>query len=167
MKTACALCVSIAVLLALGTAPLTAGKIKAGAPATAQAQKVPASGPAKGRDLAALERKLLGAWKGPACAGDYTFNADGTYECRNFTPGQNTLAGAWSVRWDALPPTLVLTCTKSDFKKKDPTREEFAGTTVELRLVELSGDAFAYRYPNDRFEWRNSRPAKQGPDEEP
>jgi hypothetical protein len=168
MKSAFALGVSIALLLPIATARVTAGKIKAVASTTAPSQKVPASGPARGGEFAALERKLLGAWKGPACAGDYTFNADGTYECRNFTPGQNTLAGTWSIRWDALPPTLLLACTTSDFKKKDPSREDFAGKTVELRLVELNSDAFAYRYPNDKFEWRNSRPdEKQDSGEEP
>jgi hypothetical protein len=166
MKSTLALCAAIA-FFTIAVASLTAGKIKAAPSTTAPAPKVPASGPARGGELHALEQKLLGAWKGPSCAGDYTFNADGTYECRNFTPGQNTLAGTWSVRWDALPPTLLLKCTTSDFKKKDPTREEFAGSTVELRLVELNGDAFAYRYPNDKFEWRNRRPTNKVADEEP
>ena len=26
-----------------------------------------------------LERKLLGEWKGPACGGDWTYRADGTF----------------------------------------------------------------------------------------
>jgi len=73
----------------------------------------------------ALERKMDGGWKGGACMGDYTFNRDGTFEVQHFTPGNNTLTGTWSLRWDALPPTLVLTCKTSDFKKKDPSRQEY------------------------------------------
>src|SRR5262245_9809437 len=38
------------------------------------------SAPAKKDALDALEQKLLGSWKGPACGGDYTFNPDGTFE---------------------------------------------------------------------------------------
>jgi hypothetical protein len=94
----------------------------------------------------ALEKKLLGAWQGPACGGDYTFNADGTFEVKHFTPGNNTLAGAWSIRWDALPPTLVLTCKTSDFKKKDPGRPEYEhlGKALELRLLQLDNEKLAY-----------------------
>jgi hypothetical protein len=152
MKTILALCVLIALFLRIATAQVTA-----------PAQRVPVSQPAglaKGGELAALEKKLLGNWNGPPCAGDYTFNADGTYECRSFTPGGNTVTGAWSVRWDALPPTLVLMCKTSDFKKKVPTRPEYEylGKPLELKLVELNGDAFVYRFPNDKGEWRNARP---------
>jgi hypothetical protein len=95
----------------------------------------------------ALEKKLLGAWQGPACGGDYTFNADGTFEVKHFTPGNNTLTGAWSIRWDALPPTLVLTCKTSDFKKKDPSRPEyeFLAKALELRLLQLDSEHLAYQ----------------------
>lgn len=162
MKISLAVCVLVALLLRIGTAPVTAGKPQAAATAE-RAQKVPTSGPAKGAELAAIEKKLLGAWKGPPCAGDYTFNADGTFDVRHFTPGGNTLSGTWSLRWDALPPTLVLTCTTSDFKKKDPGRAEYEylGKARELKLVELSSDAFVYRLPNDKSEQRNSRPAEE------
>ena len=37
----------------------------------------------------------MGNWKGPACGGDYTFSADGTFELRSFTPGGNTLTGTY------------------------------------------------------------------------
>jgi len=150
MRTTFAPCVLFALLLQIGTNAVPAQNVPATRPA----------GPVKGGEAAAIEQKLLGAWKGPACAGDYTFNADGTFECENFTPGGNTLTGTWSIRWDALPPTLVLTCKTSDFRKRDPTRSEYdyLGKARELKLVELSGDAFVYRYPNDKFEWRNSRP---------
>jgi hypothetical protein len=137
------------------------------------AQAVPASASTatgKGAELAALEQKLLGAWKGAACAGDYTFHADGSFRCRNFTPGQNTLTGTWSIRWDALPPTLVLTCKTSDFTQKDPTRPEYEqlGKALELKLVELSDQSFAYQLPRvagdtrEPFLWRNSRSGDDG-----
>ncbi|MFI5380185.1 MAG: hypothetical protein ACHRHE_12880 [Tepidisphaerales bacterium] len=68
MKTTLALCVSIALLLQIAAAPATAGKIKAPASTTAPAQNVPATqpaGPVKSGELAALEQKLLGTWRGP------------------------------------------------------------------------------------------------------
>jgi hypothetical protein len=134
--------------------------------ATAPAENVPASPSAaeKGPELAALEKKLLGAWYGPACGGDYTFKADGTFELKHFTPGNNTLTGTWSIRWDALPPTLLLSCKTSDFQKRDMTRPEYEylGKTREAKLLELNGDAFVYRFPNDKLEWRFSRDAEEG-----
>src|SRR5207237_963167 len=49
-------------------------------------------GPGKG--LVALERKLVGEWKGEgSCLGDLTLRADGTFERRRYSPGNNTLAG--------------------------------------------------------------------------
>ena len=67
------------------------------------------------RDLVALEKKLHGAWKGDGpCAGGLTFAADGTYTRPHHGPGGDNSAGTWAVRWDALPPALVLTCTQSD-----------------------------------------------------
>jgi hypothetical protein len=165
MKTTYALCVLIALLLQIAAAPVTARKIEAGASSTAPAQIVPASqpaGPAKGGELAALEQKLLGTWRGRPCDGDYTFNPDGTFELKNFTPGGNTVTGAWSLRWDALPPTLVLMCKTSDFRKKDPGRPEWEhlGKALELKLLELNSDALVYRFPGDKWEWRGSRPEK-------
>ena len=150
MKRTLTLGVAVALLLQLGAAPATTGQAKAGATPPAAA---------KGAEVAALEKKLLGAWRGGACAVDYTFNADGTYECRNFTPGQNTLTGTWSVRWDALPPKLVLLCKTSDFKKKAPQwpEYEYLGKPLELRLVELNGERWGYQYAKDNFVWRNER----------
>src|SRR5436190_18472513 len=115
--------------------------------------------PEKIDELAALEKKLLGTWHGPACGGDYTFKAEGTFELKHFTPGNNTLTGTWSIRWDALPPTLLLTNQSSDFTKKDPSREEYEyfGKTREAKLLELNGDTFVYRFPGDKREWRFSR----------
>src|SRR4051812_31802623 len=100
----------------------------------------PATQPANG-----IEGKLLGTWYGPDCGGDYTFHADGTFDVASFTPGNNTLAGTWSIRWDALPPTLVITVTGSDFRKRDPTRPdyEFLNKPQEFKIVELNGEALA------------------------
>ena len=153
----------IALLLPIATAPVTSGKIKAGPSTTAPAQNVPASRPVRGGEVAALEQKLLGAWKGGLCLGDYTFNPDGTFELRHFTPGDNTLAGAWSLRWDALPPTLLLTYKTSDFKKRAPNwpEFEFLGKTVESKILELNSDALLLHFPHDKGEWRGRRPDKE------
>ena len=102
--------------------------------------------------LTTLEKKLLGTWYGPACGGDYTFNSDGTFDLKHFTPGGNTVTGTWSLRWDALPPTLVLMCKTSDFTKKDPSRDEYkyVGNALELKLLELDSDTFTFRLPKDK-----------------
>lgn len=133
---------------------------------TTSAQSVPASqvrDTNKATELVALEKKLLGHWKGPACAGDYTFNSDGTFELTHFTPGSNTLTGLWSIRWDALPPTLVLTCKTSDYMTKDPTRPEYEylGKARESKLVELNDNEFAHRYSGDKSASRYTRPARE------
>jgi hypothetical protein len=147
MKMTFASCVLVALALWIATAPAADGKLGAGAP--------------EGGELAALERKLLGTWQGGPCVGDYTFNADGTFELRHFTPGGNTLTGTWSLRWDALPPTLVLTCRTSDFRKKDPGRAEYAhlGKALELKVLQLDGDALVLRFSSDKKERRYERPA--------
>ena len=149
MRTILPSCISIALLFHVGGAPTAAEE---GKPA-----------PPKGAEVAALEKKLLGAWQGAPCAGDFTFDADGTYVCRNFTPGGNTVGGTWSVRWDALPPTLVLVCKTSDFTTKGGQRAEYEylGKPLELRLVELDGERWAYRYPSDKHVWRNERPREK------
>jgi hypothetical protein len=91
---------------------------------------VPA-GKERAKDLAALEEKMLGDWKGQTgCAGDFFFRADGTYELKRHGPAGHDLAGTWKIRWDALPPTLVLTCKSSDV-------DEEVGVTREVKLVQL------------------------------
>jgi hypothetical protein len=77
-------------------------------------------------------------------------------------PGDNAVAGTWFLRWDVLPPTLVLKCKTSDFKKKDASRADYAGTIEELKVVELSDHALVYRFPKAKgetrepFQWRFS-----------
>jgi hypothetical protein len=105
--------------------------------------------------LNALEKKLLGVWSGPACGGDYTFNADGTFVMVNFTPGGNKLTGTWSIRWDALPPTLVLIAKTSDFTTKpgagNRQEYEYLNKPLEVKLLELNDKSFRYKYPNGDF----------------
>ena len=117
----------------------------------AKAEPAPA-GADKGAVLAALEKKLLGTWHGGPCIGDYTFNADGTYTLRRFTPGGNTLTGTWSLRWDALPPTLVVTCKTSDFKARDANRREYEyfGKALEIKVEGLNDDELVLRFHADK-----------------
>jgi hypothetical protein len=69
-----------------------------------------APGNERGKVLAALEQKIVGEWKGQiGCDGKFVFRADGTYDLLEYGPGYYDCAGTWKVRWDALPPTLVLT----------------------------------------------------------
>jgi hypothetical protein len=95
---------------------------------------------------AALERRLHGTWNGPPCTGRLTLGADGTFERRNYSPGNYRLTGTWEVRWNALPPTLVLACKTSDYPG-------FVGTTSEVKLVQLDDEVLAlgHRY-EDRYE---------------
>src|SRR5262245_7847389 len=89
------------------------------------------TGDERGKKLAALEQKLLGAWKGQTgCAGSFLFRADGTYELTGYGPAPYDSAGTWKVRWDALPPTLVLTCKTSEVPEE-------VGTTTEVKLTQL------------------------------
>jgi hypothetical protein len=95
--------------------------------------------------LVMLEGKLHGEWKGGPCAGDWTFAPNSTYKVQHFSPGNNELSGTWQVRWDALPPTLVLTCKTSDA----PERIKI-GKNTEVRLIQLDNNAFTYQYPGGR-----------------
>ena len=42
------------------------------------------------------------------------------------------------MRWDALPPTLVLTCRTSDVKDE-------VGKTIEVRLIQLDDKSLAVK----------------------
>jgi hypothetical protein len=87
----------------------------------------------------AIERKLHGIWRGQGgCTGNLTLRADGTYQHDGQGPGGDTSAGAWEVRWDALPPTLVLTC-------KTSTRQENIGMK-EVKLTELNDEDLMIEY---------------------
>ncbi|HEX3150837.1 MAG TPA: hypothetical protein VHR66_22355 [Gemmataceae bacterium] len=83
---------------------------------------------------ATLERKLVGEWtKGGACIGYITFQADGTFERKHYSPGNNTTKGKWKMRWDVVPPVLVLRCEEAD-------REDLVGQTLELMITRLDDD---------------------------
>jgi hypothetical protein len=103
--------------------------LSAGAPAKGDRPAVPV--------VAGIERKLHGTWKGPACGGTFTFKPDGTYTLEHYSPGNHTLAGTWTMRWDALPPTLVLACKSSE-------QADYVGKTWELKVVKLDDKAFHY-----------------------
>lgn len=93
----------------------------------------PAAGadPRRG-DVAALERKLVGRWVGQGgCDGQLVIQADGVYELTGYSPGAVSSAGKWTVEWNELPPTLVLTCTKSE-------ASEDVGTDLNVALLELN-----------------------------
>ncbi|MBA4017438.1 MAG: hypothetical protein C0483_09720 [Pirellula sp.] len=90
--------------------------------------------------MRAIEKLLADDWTGGPCLGTLTFRGDGTFERQHYRPGNNALRGTWKLRWDALPPTLVMHCTKSD----DPDR---VGQTSEVKLVQLDDESLAYQNP--------------------
>ena len=95
-------------------------------------------------DLVGLEQKLHGAWEGPPCAGDWTFGADGTFAVEHYSPGGNKLTGTWELRWNALPPTLLLTLKTSDA----PERLK-VGETWQVKLIQLDDETLAYVWPQN------------------
>jgi hypothetical protein len=90
MKTKLLLCIVIMLLPQIRTFSGTgknrdAGMLCAGAAVDAfQPGEVE-----KGQALAALEQKLVGSWAGPACGGDYTFRADGTFEVELYSRSEH------------------------------------------------------------------------------
>jgi hypothetical protein len=87
----------------------------------------------------AVEAKLHGEWQGGACQGVFAFRPDGTYELTRWSPGNYRLTGTWAFRWDALPPTLVLTCKAS-------SREQYVGTAWEVTVSEMNGEALSLAF---------------------
>ena len=93
-----------------------------------------------GKELAALERKMLGTWKGQTtCDGRLVFRADGTYELAEYGPASDDSKGTWKVRWDSLPATLVLTCKTSEIPDE-------IGKTNEVKLIILDDKSLAIEY---------------------
>jgi hypothetical protein len=160
MRTAFAFFGLAALLLQPAAAPVAGGRTREGTARLAPAQDVPVAPqparPDRGAELAALEQKLFRSWKGPDCGGDFTFNPDGTFEVRHYTPGNNTFTGAWALRWEALPPTLLLTFKTSDIKKRNPAAPEhpYVGKTLRAKLLELDNDTLAFRVPDHDWNWR-------------
>ena len=97
-------------------------------------------GTGRGKELVALEQKVLGAWKGRiGCDGRLVFRADGTYELTEYGPAPYDSAGTWKVRWDALPATLILTCKTSEIPDE-------VGKITEVKLIELDDKSLAFKY---------------------
>jgi hypothetical protein len=95
-----------------------------------------------GNELAALEQKMLGTWKGQTtCDGRLVFRADGTYELTEYGPASDDSKGTWKVRWDALPATLVLTCKTSEIPDE-------VGKSTEVKLIKLDDKSLAIEYAN-------------------
>jgi hypothetical protein len=91
------------------------------------------------KDLGVLEQKLIGTWKGQGgCTGVIDFNSDGTFEWRHYGPGDATRTGKWTIRWDALPPTLVLTLKSSKIKEEE-------GKDLELKITTLDDSSLSFR----------------------
>ena len=95
-----------------------------------------------GKELAALEQKMFGTWKGQTtCDGRIVFRPDGTYQLTEYGPASNDSKGTWRVRWDALTATLVLTCKSSEVPEE-------VGKTTEVKLVKLDDKSLAIEYAN-------------------
>jgi hypothetical protein len=92
---------------------------------------------------AAIEMKLHGEWQGGDCQGKLILGPNGRFERSGYTPGNNTLSGTWHVRWDALPPTLVLKCDTSN-------DTEHVGRTQEFRILQLDAKTLGYQYPDSK-----------------
>ena len=104
------------------------------------------SGKVREENRAALERKMLGTWKGQTgCAGSFLFRADGTYELTGYGPAPYESAGTWNVRGDTLPATLVLTCTTSEVL-------DDVGVTREVMLIRLGDGSLAVKHANEMVE---------------
>ena len=74
-------------------------------------------------DATDLVKKLQGKWYGTApCQGDVAFDEDGTYSWVHYGPGDVTAVGNWSIRWDALPLTLVMVSTGATHKGRPTVR---------------------------------------------
>jgi hypothetical protein len=98
------------------------------------------------KDRAALQQKMLGAWKGQTgCAGSFRFRADGTYELTEFGPAPYDSAGTWRVRSDTLPATLFLTCKTSEIPDE-------VGTTREVTLIRLDDESLAVMHGSQTVE---------------
>src|SRR5262249_55597743 len=106
------------------------------------AQALAADLPANGQstELAGPEQKLIGAWQGRiGCDGRLVIRADGGYELLDYGPAPYDSAGTWKVRWDVLPPRLILTCNRSDV-------EDEVGTSREVKLIKLDSRRLEFEY---------------------
>jgi hypothetical protein len=99
----------------------------------ASAEKSP-SGP---KDV---ERLLQGEWKGLGpCEGSLTLKPDGSYQRIHRGPAGDNSSGTWEMKWDALPPKLVLKCDTADLP--------LYVRTEEVKLLELGDRWLVFQYP--------------------
>ena len=82
-----------------------------------------------------------------------TLRGNGTFARRHYGPDNQALSGTWKVRWDALPPTLVLTCTDADHPGD-------IGTVQEVKVVQLDAATLAYQQAGADQPARYTRPKK-------
>jgi hypothetical protein len=98
------------------------------------AQNIMAKQP--GKELAALEKKMFGVWQGGGCDGRLVLSANGRYKLIGYGPVNSDFEGMWKVRWDALPPTLVLIHMPDK------------GRTTKVKLIKLDDKSLTIEYPN-------------------
>jgi hypothetical protein len=107
-----------------------------------------------------FEAKLPGVWKGGPCRGILQISADGTFERRHYSPGDNELSGTWTLQRNELPPTLILTCKASNDPEQFPVDR-----TWELKVVRLDAETLAYESPAEtRVEYRRMTEREEGAD---
>jgi hypothetical protein len=122
--------------------------------ASADGFPIPVSQGTPVKDVTPLERKLHGVWKGQGgCDGIIVFESDGTYRRTHFGPGNRSNSGTWEARWDSLPPTLILQCTKSKLNDE-------IGKAFELKIIKLDDSTFSYTFLNEETPARYLRGTK-------
>jgi len=102
-----------------------------------------AADPPKATELAALEKKLVGAWIGQGgCDGRMVFQADGTYHVTEWTVGLIWGTGTWKIDWSELPPTLILSPTEIELAIDDKAKP------IKVFLRTLNDKALNFEYPH-------------------
>lgn len=119
------------------TARIAAGVLVAVLAPSGTAAPVPADRAKAEKELAALVKKLHGAWIGGPCEGIITLREDGTYAWTGIGPGGDQHEGKWALRGDPAQPTVVMESRKSfDVTLKG---------TVELRVVRAGDAEFEFK----------------------
>jgi hypothetical protein len=128
--------------------------VAAGLLTAALAAGAPALTDKLAKNTPAVVKKLHGDWMGERdCQGDLSVHAEGTFERLHYGPGNATLAGTWTIRWDAQAPTLVLTC-------KTSTDPDYVGMRWDMRIVELDDQTLGYMRPGSSDLTRYARSKK-------